>query len=69
MKKYRNFLSENFPILFVKFSIYLKRRVFVMLLGTGYTVLFVHFNIYEAISLYRSFPGLHRMHFLLPLND
>ena len=30
MKKYQNFLSENFPFLVVKFSIYLNRRVFVM---------------------------------------
>ena len=28
--KYRNFLSENFHFLVVKFSIYLNRRVFVM---------------------------------------
>ena len=33
-KKYRNFLSENFPFLVVKFSIYLNRRVFVMLVCT-----------------------------------
>ena len=30
MKKYQNFLSENFPVLVVKFTIYLNRRVFVM---------------------------------------
>ena len=30
-KNYQNFLSENFPFLVVKFSIYLNRRVFVML--------------------------------------
>ena len=30
MKKYQNFLSENFPYLVVKFSIYLNRHVFVM---------------------------------------
>ena len=30
MKKYQNFLSENFPFLVVKFSIYLNRRDFVM---------------------------------------
>ena len=29
-EKYQNFLSENFPSLVVKFSIYLNRRVFVM---------------------------------------
>ena len=29
-EKYQNFLSENFQILKVKFSIYLNRRVFVM---------------------------------------
>ena len=30
MKKYQNFLSENFRILAVKFSVYMNRRVFVM---------------------------------------
>ena len=30
MKKYQNFLSENFHFLVVKFSVYLNRRVFVM---------------------------------------
>ena len=30
MKNIRVFLSENFPVLVVKFSIYLNRRVFVM---------------------------------------
>ena len=29
-EKYQNFLSENFPFLIVKFSIYLNRSVFVM---------------------------------------
>ena len=32
MKKYQSFLSENFQFLAVKFSIYLNRRVFVMLI-------------------------------------
>ena len=30
MKRYQNFLSENFHFLVVKFSRYLNRRVFVM---------------------------------------
>ena len=30
-EKYQNFLSEKFPFLIVKFTIYLNRRVFVML--------------------------------------
>ena len=30
-EKYQNFLSENFHFLVVKFSVYLNRRVFVML--------------------------------------
>ena len=30
-EKYQNFLSENFPSLVGKFSIYLNRRVFIML--------------------------------------
>ena len=29
-EKYQNFLSEHFPVLVVKFSLYLNRRVFVM---------------------------------------
>ena len=32
MTKYQSFLSENFQFLEVKFSIYLNRRVFVMIL-------------------------------------
>ena len=31
MKKYQIFLSENFQFLEVKFSIYMNRRVFVMI--------------------------------------
>ena len=31
MKKISKFLSENFHVLVVKFSVYLNRRVFVML--------------------------------------
>ena len=30
MKKYQSFLSENFQFLEIRFSIYLNRRVFVM---------------------------------------
>ena len=29
-EKYQNYLSENFPFLAVKFSIYLNRRVFIV---------------------------------------
>ena len=32
MKKYQTFLSENFQFLEVKFSIYLNRHVFVMVI-------------------------------------
>ena len=35
MKKYQSFLSVNFQFLVVKFSIYLNRRVFVMLFWKG----------------------------------
>ena len=31
-EKYQNFLSENFPFLFVKFSLYLNGHIFVMCL-------------------------------------
>ena len=34
MKKYQNFLSENFQFLEVKFSILLNRRIFVMRTAT-----------------------------------
>ena len=30
MKKYQNFLSEYFPVLVIKLSIYLNKHVFVM---------------------------------------
>ena len=32
-EKYQNLLPDNFPFLVVKFSIYLNRRVFVMVIG------------------------------------
>ena len=38
MKNIRIFLSENFQILVVKYSIYLNRRVFVMMNETCYFV-------------------------------
>ena len=34
MKKISEFLSENFPFLVVKFSVYLNRLVFLMILRT-----------------------------------
>ena len=34
-EKYQNFLSENFPFLVVKFSIYLNGRVFIMTFQIG----------------------------------
>ena len=37
-EKYQNFLSENFHFLVVKFSVYLNRRVFVMLHNFSLTV-------------------------------
>ena len=42
MKKYQSFLSENFQFLEVKFSIYLNRRVFIMI-----KQLFVLFYVYQ----------------------
>ena len=35
-EKYQNFLSENFHFLVVKFSVYLNRRVFIMIKIAGY---------------------------------
>ena len=37
-EKYQNFLSENFQLLEMKFSIYLNRRVFVMVSSLQQTV-------------------------------
>ena len=48
-EKYQNFLSENFPFLVVKFSIYLNRHVFVMKLCL--TI----FVVWSALYLYRYF--------------
>ena len=38
-EKYQNFLSENFQILVVKFSVYLNRCVFVILIWKPYRVI------------------------------
>ena len=47
-EKYQNFLSENFQFLVVKFSVYLNRRVFVMIfVPSG--------NCYSEVSLYLSY--------------
>ena len=43
MKKNQNFVSENFPFLEVKSSIYLNRHVFVMGVFASRTILFVGF--------------------------
>ena len=50
-EKYQNFLSENFPFLFVKFSIYLNRRVFVMMHTCAVRFLFL-------LSTWRHFAPL-----------
>ena len=50
MKKYQNFLSENFQFLVVKFSIYLNRLVFVMLGIFTYTFEY-QLNEYISVSI------------------
>ena len=52
MKKISEFLSENFQFLVVKFSIYLNRRVFIMVLGTPYllTLLVLKFEIVHSTT-------------------
>ena len=44
-EKYQNFLPENFPFWVVKFSIYLNRRVFVMMMEA-------EFSAYDCTSLH-----------------
>ena len=51
MKKCQNFLSENFPFLVVKFSIYLNRRVFIMPCSVNVT-LSVHLLCYFRPFMY-----------------
>ena len=54
MKNIRNFLSENFPFLVVKFSIYLNRRVFVMIFRKsykGYNFCAKGYNFYDTTSV------------------
>ena len=43
MKNIRVFLPENFQFLEVKFSIYLNKRVFVMVFGIGTAVYIFYF--------------------------
>ena len=51
MKKYQRFLSENFQFLEVKFSIYLHRRVFVMLSSAMVNNATLLFNIKKAYQV------------------
>ena len=44
MKNIRAFLSENFQFLEVKFSVYLNRRVFVMLLNAALCLIIQNHN-------------------------
>ena len=44
--KYQNFLSENFPILVVRFSMYLNRRLYVMEEFQGISLLFFFFLLF-----------------------
>ena len=56
-KKYKSFLSENFQFLEVKFSIYLNRRVFVMMIhpcyfySERYYVLLCDFSLTDGYTL------------------
>ena len=55
MKKYLNFLSEKFQFLEIKFSIYMNRRVFIML-GKNFSRRYfeIHFLIFQASMLWHS---------------
>ena len=51
--KYQNFLSENFPFLLVKFSIYLNRNVFVKRYDTR-----VVQKVVSLIGFFSFIPGI-----------
>ena len=49
MKNIRFFLSEKFPFLVVNCSIYLNRRVFVMLSTADYQLSPIHQSVYQLL--------------------
>ena len=51
MKNIRIFISENFHFLVVQFSVYLNRRVFVMLQPTTFSILVNMVNTWHLSSL------------------
>ena len=57
----QNFLSESFPFLVVKFSVYLNRRVFVMVLNCGSSwtssILFFFFFFFFFFCLFQKYGG------------
>ena len=59
-EKYQNFLSENFPFLVVKFSIYLKRQVFLigLIQKKVWRVFFWQCKLYHLFGHYQ-YSGFH----------
>ena len=55
----QNFLSESFPFLVVKFSVYLNRRVFVMVLncGSSWTSSILFFFFFFFFCLFQKYGG------------
>ena len=51
-EKYQNFLSVNFQYLVVKFSIYLNRRVFVMIFEQNAFVEMIRANVMKVYQKY-----------------
>ena len=53
MKKYKNFLSENFQFLVAKFSVYLNRQVFVMFscCGSFCNIYILNVSIYDKTAI------------------
>ena len=61
MKNIRFFLSENFPFLFVKFSVYLNRRVFAMMdpFNACYPIYQKYLHILIPYHTYSKFGQVH----------
>ena len=51
MKKYQSFLSENYQFLEMKFSVYLNRRVSVMVTKHKFLVALAYYNYYDPVNL------------------
>ena len=66
-EKYQNFLSENFPYLVVKFSIYLNRHVFLMRKQTNFDRV-VSLEMYQFLLKCSFICTLGLAHFFFKIN-